>query len=112
MEVKAIAKKIRVSADKARLVMNLIRNKKTDEAIIILNNLSNKSSRLILKVLNSAIANAENNNKLDKTKLYIKQCYINEGPVIKRVMMDSRSHIGRKDHRTSHIIIVVSESDK
>jgi len=112
MEVKAIAKKVRVSADKARLVMNLIRTKKTDEALKILNNLNNKSSKLILKVLNSAIANAENNNKLDKNKLYIKECYINEGPVMKRIIMDSRSHVGRNDKRTSHIIIVVSESDK
>lgn len=111
MEAKAIAKTIRVSADKARLVMNLVRSKNVNEAMSILKNLNNKSSKLIEKVLCSAVANAENNHKLDKTKLYVKEAYINEGPVMKRVMMDSRGHTGRNDHRTSHITIIVAERD-
>lgn len=109
MEAKAIAKTVRVSADKARLVINLIRGKNVDESTSILENLNNKSSKLILKVLNSAVANAENNHKLDKTKLYVKESYINEGPVMKRVLMDSRGHTGRNDKRTSHISIIVAE---
>jgi large subunit ribosomal protein L22 len=111
MEVRSIAKKVRVSADKARLVMNLIRGKSVFEASAILKNLSNKSSRLIEKVLNSAVANAENNHKLDKNKLYVTKAYINEGPVMKRGMFDSRGHTGRKDRRTSHITVIVSERD-
>ena len=111
MEAKAIAKKVRVSADKARLVMNLVRGKKIEEASATLKNLNNKSAKLIEKVLNSAVANAEFNHNLDKKKLYIKECYINEGPVMKRVVMDSRGHTGRNDKRTSHIIVIVSEKN-
>ncbi|MDD4027575.1 MAG: 50S ribosomal protein L22 [Bacilli bacterium] len=109
MEVKAIAKGIRISGDKARLTVNLIRGKDVSLASDILRNLNNKASKIVEKVLNSAIANAENNNKLDKSKLYIKKIYVGEGPVIKRVMMDSRGHVGRKDHQTCHITVIVDE---
>lgn len=109
MEVKAIAKGIRISGDKARLTVNLIRGKDVSLASDILRNLNNKASKIVEKVLNSAIANAENNNKLDKSKLYIKKIYVGEGPVIKRVMMDSRGHVGRKDHQTCHVTVIVDE---
>jgi large subunit ribosomal protein L22 len=109
MEVRAVAKNIRISADKARLTMNLIRGKSAMEARSILKNLNNKASRIIIKVLDSAIANAENNNGLKKENLYVLKCHIDEGSVIKRVMIDSRGHTGRKDHRTSHVTIIVAE---
>ncbi|MDD3048891.1 MAG: 50S ribosomal protein L22 [Bacilli bacterium] len=109
MEARAVAKDIRISADKARLVMDLIRGKSTSEAMSILNNLNKKASRIIIKVLASAVANAENNLGLDKTKLYIKKCYVDEGSIMKRIIFDSRSHIGRNDRRTSHITVIVSE---
>ena len=109
MEAKAVAKDVRISADKARLVMNLIRGKDVSVAMDILKNLNKKASRLIEKVLVSSVANAENNLGLDKTKLYIKKAFVNEGAVLKRPMFDSRGHIGRKDKRTSHITVVVSE---
>lgn len=109
MEAKAIAKNIRISADKSRLVINLIRGKKVDEAMSILKNMNNKSARVIEKVLTSAVANAENNHNMKKENLYVYKAYINEGPVIKRMIMDSRGHTGRNDRRTSHVTIVVSE---
>ena len=109
MEAKAIAKNIRMSADKSRLVINLIRGKKVDEAMSILKNMNNKSARVIEKVLTSAVANAENNHNMKKENLYVSNAYINEGPVIKRMIMDSRGHTGRNDRRTSHVTIVVSE---
>ena len=108
MEAKAIAKNIRISADKIRLVVNLIRGKKVDEAMSILKNMNRKSARVIEKVLNSAVANAVNNHSLDKEKLYVKESYVNEGPVMKRMIFDSRGHVGRNDRRTSHITVVVS----
>lgn len=111
MEVKAVAKDIRISADKARLVMDLIRGKDVANAYAILSNISNKSSRLIFKVLESAKANAINNHKLNESKLYVSKAYVDEGTVIKRGMFDSRGHIGRNDHRTSHLTIMVSERD-
>lgn len=109
MEAKAIAKNIRMSADKSRLVINLIRGKKVDEAMSILKNMNNKSARVIEKVLTSAVANAENNHNMKKENLYVSKAYINEGPVIKRMIMDSRGHTGRNDRRTSHVTVVVSE---
>ena len=90
MEAKAIAKNIRISADKARLVADLIRGKKVDEAMSILKNMNKKAARVIEKVLTSAVANATNNHNLNKDKLYVKETYVNEGPVMKRMIMDSR----------------------
>ena len=109
MEGKAIAKSVRISPIKARLVIDLIRGKNVDEAVTILENRNKKSSGIVLKVLNSAVANAVNNFKLDQTKLYVKEARVDAGPVMKRVMFDSRSHIGHKDRRTSHIVVVVAE---
>ena len=109
MEAKAIAKNIRISADKIRLVVNLIRGKKVDEAMSILKNMNKKAARVIEKVLTSAVANATNNHNLNKDKLYVVKAYVNEGPVMKRMIMDSRGHVGRNDRRTSHVTIVVAE---
>ena len=109
MEAKAIAKKVRISADKARLVVNLIRGKNINEAMSILKNMNKKAARIVEKVLISAVTNAENNHNLNKEKLYVSKAYVNEGPVMKRMIMDSRGHVGRNDKRTSHVTIVVSE---
>lgn len=108
MEAKAIAKGLRVSPIRARLISTLIRGKKTSDALAILNNTNTKSARLTKKVLESAIANAVNNEKADPTTLYIKEARVDAGPVMKRHFFDSRSRIGHRDHRTSHIIIVVA----
>lgn len=111
MEARAIAKNVRISADKTRLVADLIRGKDVDKAMSILKNLNKKAARLIEKVLASAIANAENNQGLKRENLFVKESYVNEGPVMKRMIMDSRGHVGRNDRRTSHIIVVVSEKN-
>jgi len=108
MEARAIAKTLRVSPIKARLVIDLIRGKKVNEALVILSNMNNKSARLAVKVLNSAIANAVNNNGAKIEELYVKEARVDAGPVMKRHMFDSRSHIGHNDKRTSHIVIVVA----
>ncbi len=109
MEAKAIAKTVRISALKSRLVMRLINGKSVGEAMSILNNMNNKAARIIKKVLTSAVANAENNHNLDKTKLYVKEAYVNDGPVLKRSVPDSRGRIAKNDHRTSHVTVVVAE---
>ena len=108
MEAKAIAKGLRVSPIRARLVADLIRGINVGEALTILNNVNNKSARLTKKVLDSAIANAVNNTGAEAATLYVKEARVYAGPVMKRHMFDSRSHIGHKDHRTSHINIVVA----
>ena len=108
MEAKATAKMVRISPIKARLVVDLIRGKDASEALIILNNYNNKASRLVKKVLDSAIANAVNNNKMDEKTLYVSEARVDMGPVMKRMMFDSRGHVGRKDKRTSHIVVTVA----
>ena len=109
MEAKAIAKSVRISALKSRLVMRLINGKNVGDALNILNNMNNKAARVIKKVLISAVANAENNHNLDKSKLYVKEAYVNDGPVLKRSVPDSRGRIAKNDHRTSHVTVVVAE---
>ena len=108
MEARAIAKTLRVSPIKARLVVDLVRGKNVDDALVILNNMNKKSARLTKKVLESAIANAVNNNGANQAELYVKEARVDAGPVMKRPMFDSRSHIGHNDKRTSHIVIVVA----
>ena len=109
MEAKATARTVLIAPRKARLVVNLVLGKDVSDAMAILNNLNKKSARLTKKVLVSAVANAENNFKMDKNNLYVKEAYINDGPIMKRRRIGSRSHIDRHDKKTSHITIVVAE---
>lgn len=109
MEAKACAKGVRISPIKARLVIDLIRGKDAHEAQIILDNYNNKAARLIKKVLDSAISNAVNNNKMNKNSLYVSEARVDMGKTLKRIMFDSRGHVGRKDKRCSHITVSVME---
>ena len=88
MEARAIAKGLRVSPIRARLTIDMIRGKSVQEATNILANTSNKSARLIEKVLKSAIANAVNNNNADADTLYVKEARVDAGPVMKRHFLD------------------------
>lgn len=108
-EVRAVAKTVRIAPRKTRLIINLIRGKMVSEATAILANQTQRAARVIEKVLNSAVANAVNNSNLKEENLYVKTCYVDEGLVMKRAKMDSRGHVGRNDHKTSHITIIVSE---
>ena len=111
-EVKAVARTVRIAPRKTRLVIDLIRGKNVSDAYAILQNQPQRAARVIEKVLNSAVSNAINNNDLDEEKLYVKACYVDEGLVMKRAKMDSRGHVGRNDHKTSHITVIVSERNK
>ena len=109
MEARAVAKTVRIAPRKARLVIDLVRGKSVEEADKILKNINKEAARLSHKVLTSAVANAENNLHLDKTNLYVKEAYVNDGPVLKRSVPDSRGRIAKNDHRTSHVTVVVAE---
>ena len=109
MEVKAIAKTVRIAPRKARLVIDLIRGKNVEDADIILKNKNKKAARIIRKVLQSAIANAENNLELKKENLIIKKAIVDEGPTMKRYRFGSRGYVDPIKKRTSHITIVVSD---
>lgn len=108
-EAKAVAKTIRISPRKTRLVIDLIRGKDVNDARAILANQPQRASRVISKVLESAIANAVNNFNMNEDDLYVKECYVDEALVIKRIKFDSRGRTGRNDHKTSHITIIVAE---
>ena len=112
VEAKAVAKTIRIAPRKTRLIIDLIRGKNVSEAYAILKNQPARASGVIEKVLKSAVSNAVNNNKLKEENLFVKTCYVDEGIVMKRAKMDSRGHVGRNDHKTSHITVIVSELNK
>jgi large subunit ribosomal protein L22 len=111
MEAKAIAKGLRIPPRKARLIIDLVRGKNVAEADRICRNYNSEAARLTLKVLTSAVANAENNLGLDKTKLYVSKAYVDEGQTLKRMKFGSRGHVDPIKKRTSHITIVVSEKN-
>lgn len=111
MEVKATAKTLRIPPRKARLVLDLIRGKDVEEAAAILRFTPNFAADATAKVLKSAIANAVNNNGLDESKLYVKECYANEGVVLKRFMPRAKGSASAIHKRTSHITVVVDERE-
>lgn len=111
MEAKAILKGVRVPPRKARLVIDLIRTKTVVEADRILGSLNNEAARVVRKVLTSAVANAENNNKLDRNNLFVSYIVANEGKVMKRMKAGPRGHAAPIKKRTSHITVVVSEKN-
>ena len=112
MEAYAIHKMAMVAPRKARMTLDLIRGKSVNEARAILKNTNTKSSRLIIKVLNSATANAVNNLGLNEENLFVSECFINPGPVLKRIKFGSRTKVDRRDKRTSHITVKVSDGKK
>ena len=109
METYAIHKSAMVAPRKARMTMDLIRGKDIFAARAILDTTNTKSSRLIKKVLESAISNAVNNFDSKESDLFISECMVNPGPVYKRVKFASRGNVDRRDKRTSHIIVRVSD---
>ena len=111
MEVKATAKTLRVQPRKVRLVLNLIRGKDVEEAEAICKFTPNKGGYLVGKVLHSAIANAVNNEDLDESNLYVKECYANEGITMKRYMPRAKGSASAIHKRTSHIRVVVAEKE-
>ncbi|NLZ63803.1 MAG: 50S ribosomal protein L22 [Lentisphaerae bacterium] len=111
MEKVAITKYVRVSPFKAREVTRLIQGKPAVVAMTIVNLIPRKAARLIEQTLKSAIANAESDDKfaIDRSKLFVKEAVIGEGPTLKRFRPKARGSAGRIRKRTSHIRIVVSD---
>ena len=110
METYAIHKTAMIKPRLARMTMDLIRGKSVSVARGILENTNTKASGLILKVLNSAVANAVNNNGAEEKDLVISKCFINPGPVYKRIQFASRGNVDRHDKRTSHIYVYVTDN--
>lgn len=109
MEARAIAKYLKCSPQKTRLVVDLIRGKKVDEAVTILNFCRKAVSRDVMKVLKSAIANAENTKKLDVDSLFVTSAFVDPGPTIKRMHAKAMGRGAVIRRRSSHVTIVVGE---
>ncbi|MEC7833235.1 MAG: 50S ribosomal protein L22 [Pseudomonadota bacterium] len=109
MDTQAIIKYQRISAQKCRLVADSVRGLKVDRALEFLNFTNKKASRLILKVLKSAVANAETNNSVDIDDLKIKNVLVDEGPVQKRFMPRARGRVNQILKRSSHITVIVTD---
>lgn len=105
----ALAKYIRISPPKVRVVLDLIRGKDYFTALGILQNTQKRASEAIIKVLESAGANAENNQNLSKNDLYVAECYANEGMTMKRYWYRSHGSADIIKKRTSHIKIILDE---
>jgi large subunit ribosomal protein L22 len=111
VESRASLKYARISARKVKIVIDLIRGKKVDEALAILKYTPKAASPLVEKILKSAIANAENNHNMKSDSLYIKEVYANQGPTMKRIRAATQGRANRIRKRTSHIEIVLSEKE-
>jgi len=109
MEARAIRRYAQVSAQKARLVIDLIRGKSVEDALGILEYTPKRSARLVAKTLRSAVANAEHEQRVDVDALYVKQAFVDEGPTAKRFLPRAHGRATPLFRRTSHITIVVDE---
>ncbi|MCI5947397.1 MAG: 50S ribosomal protein L22 [Oscillospiraceae bacterium] len=110
MEATAKATYIRIAPRKVKIVLDLIRNKPTDEAIAILKHTPKAACEPLEKLLKSAIANAENKN-MDVTRLYISECSVDQGPTLKRIRPRARGSANRINKKTSHINLVLKEAE-
>ncbi len=108
MEAKAILRFVRVAPRKARLVVDLIRGKQVGEALGILRFVPNHASRIVEKVLRSAIANAEQKEIGDVDDLWVSRAYVDQGMTLKRIQPRSMGRSNPIHKRTSHITLVVS----
>ncbi|PWI33666.1 50S ribosomal protein L22 [Vibrio albus] len=110
--MEAIAKHnfARISPQKARLVADQIRGKSVDQALEILTFSNKKAAALVKKVLESAIANAEHNEGADIDDLNVAKIFVDEGPIMKRIMPRAKGRADRILKRSSHITVVVADA--
>ena len=109
---RAIARYVRISSRKVRIVIDLIRGKSVREAEAILRYTPKAATEPVLKLLNSAVANAENNLELSRDDLYVAEVYANQGPTLMRFRARARGRASRIRKRTSHITIVLDQQAK
>ena len=109
---RAIARYVRISSRKVRIVIDLIRGKSVREAEAILRYTPKEATEPVLKLLNSAVANAENNLELNRDDLYVAEVYANQGPTLMRFRARARGRASRIRKRTSHITIVLDQQAK
>lgn len=109
METRAVAKYIRMSPQKVRLVVDLVRGKKIEEAKQILLFTRKYAAGHVSKVLNSALANAKQNPNIDENILYVKEIFVDQGPSLKRWRARAQGRAAAIKKRMSHITVILSE---
>ena len=109
LEARASLNYARISSRKVKIVADLMRGKSVEEAQKIVKFAPKASSEILEKLLNSAIANAENNHFMNRANLYVAEIYANQGPTLKRIRPAAKGSAVRIRKRTSHITIVLKE---
>jgi len=109
METRAVARFVRISPQKIRLVMDEVRGKKVEEALNMLSFAPQKGSRILKKLIDSAVANAEQNSGADVDSLRIKRIYADEGPTLKRWRPRALGRATRIRKRSSHLTVILEE---
>ncbi len=110
-EAKALAKNLNLSAQKMRLIANLIRPMPIEQAFDVLSFSTKKAAPIMRKILQSAVSNAENNHNLDLDDLTIKSIQVNEGPTLKRWRARAKGRGARILKRTCHVEVIVSHQE-
>ncbi|HCW81085.1 MAG TPA: 50S ribosomal protein L22 [Ruminococcaceae bacterium] len=111
MEAKANLRYVRISPRKVQIVLDLIRNKPANVAMAILKNTPKAACEPVAKLLKSAMANAENNQGMDPSKLYVAKCFVSPGPILKRIRPRAQGRAFRILKRSSHVAMVLKEKE-
>ncbi len=111
MVAKAHLRFVRISPRKVQIVCDLIRGKDVGTAMAILMQTPKAASEPLIKLLKSAVANAENNNGMDVTKLYVSEVFATPGPILKRMRPRAQGRAYRINKRTSHVTLAVTEKN-
>ena len=109
METRASTRFVRISPQKARLVVDMIRGRKVEEALSVLEFTPKKAARIIEKTLRSAVANAEDTKNVDVDELRVTRCWVDEGPTMKRMLPRAQGRATKINKRSSHITVIVDE---
>ena len=102
---------IRIAPRKVQIVLDLIRNQPADKAMAILKYTPKAACEPLMKLLKSAMANAENNNNMDVSRLYVAECSVSQGPTLKRIRPRAQGRAFRINKKTSHITLVLKERE-
>ena len=111
MEVKASVTSVPMSPQKIRLVCDVVRGRDADQALTILTHMPKEGAEVLLKLITSAVANAENNFELNRTDLYVKTIYANESFKLKRVKAGARGRYKPRVRRYSHVTVILDERE-
>ncbi len=111
MEARAYLRYARIAPRKVQIVLDQIRNKPVNYAMAVLNHTPKAACEPLAKLLKSAIANGENNNGMSKENMYVAECFVCPGPILKRIQPRAHGRAFRINKRSSHITLVLKEKE-